>query len=115
MPYFKQHKILTLPSLYIMEVAVFVKSNPNRFKRLADVVPRNRRDNNQVCSHPAKTALLRKSVYCMGPVIYNKLPKQWKELPLTIFKTRLKRFLTHKAYYNISEFLTEKEFVCSPN
>lgn len=110
MPYFKQHKILTLPCLYIMEVAVFVKSNPNRFKLLADVVPRNRRDNNLVCSHPAKTALMSKSVYCMASVIYNKLPKQWRELPLSLFKSRLRKFLTHKVYYTVSEFLTEKDF-----
>lgn len=42
-PFFKQYKILTLPSLYILEVVIFVKSNPNLFPRLDDAVVRNRR------------------------------------------------------------------------
>lgn len=109
-PFFKQHKILTLPCLYILEVAVFVKLNPNRFTRLDDIVPRNRRDNSQLCHHSAKTALMRKSVYCMAPVIYNKIPKDWRELPLSLFKKRLRSFLADKVYYSVSAFLSEREF-----
>lgn len=108
-PYFKEFKILTLPCLYILEVAVFVKSNPNRFTRLADIVPRNRRDNTRLCMQTAKTALMRKSVFCMAPFVYNKLPKSWKSLNLPLFKKKLRTFLVNKAYYNISEFLAEKE------
>lgn len=110
-PYFRNYKILTLPCLYIFEVAVFVKTNPSRFRRLSDVVPRNRRDNSVLCLESANTALMRKSVYCMAPVIYNKLPKTWKELPLSLFKKRLRSFLVAKAYYTIKEFLIEKEFI----
>ncbi|KAF9821776.1 hypothetical protein SFRURICE_001887, partial [Spodoptera frugiperda] len=36
-PYFKKSKILTLPALYILETAIFVKNNLNLFKKMADV------------------------------------------------------------------------------
>lgn len=109
-PYFKKHKILTLPCLYILEVAVFVKTNPHRFKKLDEVVPRNRRDNSRICSHTARTSLMRKSVFCMAPTIYNKLPKSWRELPLSRFRNILRNFLANKAYYNVLNFLNEKDF-----
>ncbi|KAG6449101.1 hypothetical protein O3G_MSEX005876 [Manduca sexta] len=106
-PYFKQYKILTLPCIYILEIAVFVKSNPGRFKRLADTVPRNRRDNSRLRLHSAKTALTSNSVVCMAPVIYNKLPKALKDLNISIFKKQLRNFLVDKVYYNLTEFLLE--------
>lgn len=109
-PFFKKYAILTLPCIYILEIAVFVKSNPDRFKRLDDVVPRNRRDNSRVCLHSAGTALMRKSVFCMAPIIYNKCPKAWKELPLLLFKKTLRKFLAYKAYYSINDFFNEMDF-----
>lgn len=110
MPYFKEYNILTLPCLYILEIALFVKSNPNKFQLLADNFPRSRRNNSLLYLQTSKTALMRKSVYCMAPVIYNKIPKQWKELPPLKFKKKLRKFLLNKSYYSISEFLNEKDF-----
>ena len=107
-PYFVRYKLLTLTSLYILETVMFVRNNCNLFSRMADKYPRNRRDQNQLCLHESKTALMRKSVFCMAPIIYNKLPKSWRELNNVQLKKRLKSFLTGKAYYNINEFLTEQ-------
>lgn len=107
-PYFEQYKILTLPSLYILEVVMFVKCNPHLFPRLEDVAHRNRRDNSKLCLHPCKTALMRRSIFCMAPIVYNKLPKIWRELNTEALKRRLKLFLVQRAYYNIKEFLDEK-------
>lgn len=84
-PYFKQYKILTLPCIYIFEVAMFVKQNPSRFQRLADVCPRNRRDNSKLCIVSCQTSLKRNSIYCMAPIIYNKLPNAWKDLSTPLF------------------------------
>ncbi|KAI5644419.1 hypothetical protein NE865_03526 [Phthorimaea operculella] len=74
-PYFIKHKILTLPCLYILEMALFVKRNPDLFTKVSDVVVRNRRDNDLVCIPRFKTALMKKGVICMAPRIYNKIPK----------------------------------------
>lgn len=109
-PYFIRYRLLTLPCLYILETAMFVKTNPNLFPSLQDVVPRNRRDMTILRVYSAKTALMRKSIVCMAPTIFNKLPKRWKELNSKAFKRQLKMFLFKKAYYNVAEFLAEKDF-----
>lgn len=110
-PYFKKYKILTLPCMYILETAMFVKTNPKLFPRLEDAVPRSRRDMTILRIYPAKTALMRKSIVCMAPTIFNRLPKRWKELNSSAFKRQLKTFLLQKAYYSVSEFLAEKSFL----
>lgn len=107
-PYFVKYKILTMPSLYILEVAMFVKQNKHLFLSFKELSSRSRRDNTVLCSQSANTALMRKSIFCMAPIIYNKLPKSWKEENSKIFKKRLQKFLEKKAYYNISEFLNDK-------
>lgn len=105
--YFTKYRILTLPSLYILEIAMFVKTNPQLFPRMADKFPRNRRDDSKLCLHSSKTALMHKSVFCMAPIIYNKLPKSLKELTIPKFKQTLKLILAQKAYYSITEFLND--------
>ncbi|KAJ8737632.1 hypothetical protein PYW08_000471 [Mythimna loreyi] len=106
-PFFKKHKLLTLPSLYIFEIATFVRMNQHLFPRLADTFPRNRRDNSQLCSHSSKTALMTKSVFCLAPKIYNKIPQSYKTLSVNLFKKKFRDLLTDKCYYSISDFLSD--------
>lgn len=107
-PLFKKYKILTLPCLYILEIAVFVKANPNLFSLQNKVVIRNRRDNSKLCLHSSRTTLMNKSVYCMAPIIYNKLPKSVKELNYSSFKNKIHNLMTEKSYYSLSEYLMDK-------
>lgn len=107
MPYFIKHRILTLPSLYIMEMALFVRANPNLFPRLSDKIKRNRRDGTKLCLQQAKTALLRKSVVCMAPKIYNKIPKIYKSMNNNLFKNKFKNLLIEKCYYSVTDFLND--------
>lgn len=108
--FFKSLKILTLPSLYIFEISVFVKTNKRLFEKvstLRDVAIRSQYANslsNQRC----KTALVRKSVLGMAPRIYNKLPDDIKNLNVTQFKKKLKLLLIEKCYYTTDEFLNDK-------
>ena len=90
---------------------MFVKTNPKQFPRMADVFPRNRRDNSQLCQHSSRTALMRRSVFCMAPIVYNKFPNSWKELRSESFKSKVKSFLASKAYYDVNEFLNESFLV----
>lgn len=107
-PYFKQHKILTLPSMYIYELALFVRANPKIFPNLSVQAIRNRRDKNKLLNRPSKTQLFRNSVFGMGPVIYNKVPQEIRELNTNLFKKKLKDLLTARCYYRIDEFLQDK-------
>lgn len=75
--------------MYILEIVVFVTLNPNLFPRLCDRVIRNRRDDSKLCVHDSKTALLRKSIFCIAPTIFNKLPKCWREYTALRLRNKL--------------------------
>lgn len=104
-PYFRKYNILTLPSLYMLEIALFVKNNRNIFMRQSDRVVRNRRDDDIVTRARYKTALLKKSVICMAPLIYNKIPKEIRKNNINMFKKQFKTYLLEKCYYSVNEFL----------
>lgn len=72
-----------------------------------DVVARSRRDDSQLCLQRAKTTLMSKSVCCMAPKIFNKLPKSWRDLSMSILKNKLRKLLVDKAYYNVADFLMD--------
>lgn len=107
-PFFSKHKILTLPCLYIMEAVVFVKNNPQLFPRLSDHSERSRRDNNRLRMHSAKTVHMGKSIFCMAPILFNKIPNTYKTLNINSFKQKAKDLLINKTYYSVQEFLNDK-------
>lgn len=112
LPIFQSHKLLTFPCLYILELCIFVKTNSHLFTTLKET--RNRtisirsQYKNLLSTGLFKTALLRKSVICMAPLVYNKLPNNVKEQPLTKFKKHVTELLLHKCYYSVQEFLDDK-------
>jgi hypothetical protein len=108
-PHFISLKILTVPSLYIFETAMFVRRNPHLFPTFSSLpTGRSRRHEHMLQSTTARTALKNKSFFCMAPQIYNKIPKKIKESNLTIFKKELFSLLVNKAYYTVVEFLYDK-------
>lgn len=111
-PVFKSLKILTLPSLYILEVAVFVTLNKHLFTSMVDIrqrtIPMRSQYKNKLHIGGHKTALLKNNILSMGPLIYNKLPENLKELSINLFKKQLTKILLEKCYYTIKEFLEDK-------
>lgn len=111
-PVFKSLKLLTFPSLYIFEVAIFVRTNLHLFTLMDNIRKRpgtvRSQYKNIMFTGRHKTALLRKSILSMGPVIYNKIPPTIKDQSLSIFKKRLTSLLINKCYYSIQDFLTDK-------
>lgn len=108
-PYFKSLKILTLPSLYILETALFVKCNPHLFQKLSEVRKNPIRTQyiNKLCHVKCKTALMQKSFFGIAPRIYNKLPNTIKNLTVSQFKRALNEYLLIKCYYTIDSFLND--------
>lgn len=107
-PYFIKLKILTLPCLFILECAMFIKSNPNLFKyrqrsRLQDTL--------EVAG--AKTHLFRQSFFGVAPTVYNKIPKEIRTVDNTkMFKDKLRSYLIDKCYYSVNSFLTDSVKNC---
>lgn len=110
LPYFKSLKILTFPSLYILETALFVKNNPQLFKKLSDVRinPIRTQYLNKLCHVKCKTALVEKSFFGIAPRIYNKVPDVIKNMSVIKFKSALNEMLIEKSYYSIDEFLNDE-------
>lgn len=101
-PHFKKYNVLTLPSLYIFETAVFVRSNLNLFNKL-----KSKRDT-KLCAPVRSTTLFSKSIFGMAPKIYNKLPKCIRNIDNThLYKLTLRKLLIGKCYYSLQEFLDD--------
>ncbi|XP_072933417.1 uncharacterized protein [Epargyreus clarus] len=104
-PLFKDLKILTLASMYIYEVCIFVKTHMQLFDK--------KKDNcNFLTRHPEKlylpisrTAMRSRNAYHMCVKIYNRLPDDLKRLQLLKFKKHVHHWLSEKCFYSIKEFL----------
>jgi len=102
-PIFRKFKILTLTSLYILEMLCFLKKYKGDMKHNSEIHGHNtrRKQDLQQCN----TTLYQKSVMNMGTKLYNKLPIQIKQLDTYKgFKKEVKKFLVHNAVYKIEEF-----------
>lgn len=110
-PIFKSQKLLTFPCLYILELVIFVKTNRNLFATLTETRKRSTslRSQYQNLLHTGtfKTSLLKKSVICMAPVVFNKIPDHMKTLPLMKFKKCFTELLVDKCYYSVQDFLND--------
>lgn len=108
-PYFKSLKILTLPSLYILETALFVRCNPHLFQKLSEVRrnPIRSQYTNKLCQMRCKTALMKKSFFGTAPRIYNKVPNVIKNMTIFQFKRALNELLLEKSYYTVDNFLSD--------
>lgn len=111
-PVFKSLKILTFPSLYIFEASVFVKSNSHLFKTVSENRSRPVRTKykNMIQKERCYTTLLKKSIFGMGPDIFNKIPPEIRDAPFQKFKKKLILLLLEKCYYSIDDFLADPTF-----
>lgn len=104
-PLFTKLNILPVPCMYIYATAVFVKSNLEKFITAKEYYPRTCRNINRlVIDRIPKTALYRKNCYSMCVKIFNKLPEEFKECNLKLFKIKLFKWLLEKKFYSIKEF-----------
>jgi hypothetical protein len=102
-PHFIELKIHTLPSLYVYEMALFVKSNFQIFTTL-----KSKRHANIISSFPSRSALMSKNIQGMSSLIFNAIPNDIRNINnINIFKKKLTKFLIEKAYYTIQEFLAD--------
>lgn len=102
--HFKDLKLLTLPSLYIYEVVIFVRHNLTLFENF-----KSKRYNYKLKYPNNRTTLFNKSIMCMAPRIYNHLPKTIVDIQATnIFKFKVKCFLLDKIYYSVNDYLSDK-------
>lgn len=94
---FDAENIMTLPSLFVYQTAIFVRNNLESFNRRDKDVSYSLRHPDKLRSVTHKLAKSEKSVYVLGPIIYNKLPERVRTAAsTTIFKNKLRRWLLEK-------------------
>ncbi|KAJ2952537.1 hypothetical protein O0L34_g6856 [Tuta absoluta] len=108
-PLFREFNILTLPSEYVYQIALFTHVNLDNFKRKDENKRHNLRSNalkQQLATPFHKLARSEKSVYIAGPSIYNRLPHAIRDAASTvIFKNKIKKWLSEHQFYSVDEML----------
>lgn len=104
---FAEKNLLTLPSLYILESACFVKENYEFFVKHEMKHICNTRYKNML--KPIKTRLTSVQNSVVGQLIkvYNKLPHSLKILQKHVFKKKLKTLLLSKTYYSTNDYFSD--------
>lgn len=106
-PYFKKLNILTLPSLYILEVCKFVRKYPSLYSKAKDqyTSTMNLRHQNRIALPTSNLQMSNKSPHMTTIRIYNNLPKEIsEELKYPIFVDNLKKYLACNSFYTLQEF-----------
>jgi hypothetical protein len=110
-PYFKKYKLLTLTSIYIQDIALFVHKNIDNFKKIQDTHSRNTRHKNKLYLPPSRLTILNQSPFYMCIKIYNHLPGHLiVENNINQFKKMLNAYLVEKCFYTLNEFISSKQY-----
>lgn len=102
---FKSLKILTLTSLYILEISSYIFKCRHSFIRNKDVHNMNTRGRNNFHLEFAKLNVRRNSPEIVGLKIFNSLPDGFKNSPnIRVFRQHLKILLLENSSYDMEEF-----------
>lgn len=103
-PYFIREKVLTLPSIYILEISMFVRKHIYLFQ-----YDKNPRRKTKLVLPTPNIEMFRNSPMYRCIQIFNKLPENLKIIEKDhIFKEKLKVALINKCYYTINDFMDDK-------
>lgn len=107
--HFVKNKILTLPSIYILQSALFVRKYSMLFKTNQDInINYNRRNKHKIAFPTNRIKLASKSPNHRLSKIYNKIPTILKKEDKDhIFYKKLKLFLLQKCYYSVDQFFND--------
>ncbi|KAG8299246.1 hypothetical protein J6590_031476 [Homalodisca vitripennis] len=87
---FKELKILTVASLYILETILYTTNTRHRHNFTLNI---------------HHLSLFEKKPSYRGAVFYNCLPEELKKLPVRNLKTSLTQWLLDRPFYTLQEFL----------
>jgi hypothetical protein len=113
--YFKALHILPLPSPYIYEILVYIKTNLNIYATNSGMHAYNSRRKDDLFTLPCNTSLCKNNFNNIRIRMLNHLPQGIKEIPVLYkFKKILRTFLLDHCFYSIDEFLLFETYP-SPN
>lgn len=100
--YFRENKILTLPFLYMLEAALYIKRNLQSLQTIGDYHSYNTRNKTKLEIVKHQISRYEKKTTYRGIKIYEKLPAGIKkEKDYNKFKSLLKAYLLEKNFYSV--------------
>lgn len=104
---FINYQILTVPSLLIYELCIYIHNNQDKFIKHDNIHTINTRQKNNFYVPYCRLNVTCSSPNYVGLKIYNRLPSELKLCPSTgLFKKRLKQHLICKCFYDLKEYFT---------
>lgn len=105
-PFFIQHRILTVSSMFILETACLM--HKYHYMSLNNFRSYSTRQQLQIRTPIPRSAMTHNSIVFRSKQIFNHLPLRLREIDsLRKFRLEVKGLLCRKAYYRIDEFLSE--------
>lgn len=102
---FKIYNILTVTSLFIFELCIYVFVNKDKFSKNSTHHNFNTRQRSDFCIPLTKLNITKNAPNVLGLKLFNKLPVDLKNaMTLSSFKNGLKKLLIGKTIYSLSEF-----------
>lgn len=105
--FFREWRIMTVPSVYIFQLSIYARKNLNSFGTLGDhhdYLTRHR----ACMEYPRhRTTAYERSPLYSAVKIYNKLPHKLKILQGKAFEVELRKLLIRGVYYTLGEFYTD--------
>jgi hypothetical protein len=106
---FKENRILTVTSIYVLEVLCYIKKYKGDLKHNCKIHEYNTRSKHDLHIQSRNTALLQNSVLHMGVRLYKCLPLEIKKLDnFKQFRKEVKLMLLNNSFYTFEEFLQAK-------
>ena len=103
---FKENRIITVTSMYILEVLCFIKKHKGDLKKNCEIHEHNTRTQYDLHTQPHNTSVLQKSVLHMGIRLYKQLPLRIKNLDkYSQFRREVKATLLNNTFYTLEEYL----------
>jgi hypothetical protein len=96
-----------MASLYILEVTCFIRKYCKFLEQNTQVHQHDTRRKLDIHVKMKQTEIYKRSAINMGTKVYNKLPKNLKEIEdHQAFRKKLKLFLRLHSFYSVDEFLS---------
>lgn len=103
--YFVRRKILTLVSIYVLNILTYTHKNRSKYPSHSDVHLYNTRGAQKIYPSRHKHSFHRKAPLNAGCRLYNLLPATLTGLPTKSFEKQLRRILCDNAFYTMREFI----------
>jgi hypothetical protein len=102
--------ILTVPSLYIYSLLMFVVRNRNFYQTNDNIHHINTRQFGMLHIPSVRLSSIKRGVLYSSIMVFNNLPQNLQKMSnnTLIFKCMLKSFLTANAFYSMDEYITAK-------